>query len=425
MTILALVLLLGVLIAAGQPIAFALGTIGGVALVWFNLPINLVGQTIYSVLDNTAWAAIPLYLMMGELLVRSGIAKDLYSAIHVWTRHIPGGLGVATILTAAIFAAVSGTSIGTVAALAAVTVPEMIARGYRRSFAYGCLAASGTLGILIPPSITMIIYGMVTEESIPKLFLAGVIPGILLAAVMCAYCVFYSLLYQREVLEPRASWRERLRKSSSAGWGIGLIALVLGGLYAGFFTVTESAAFGALASLMLALIVYRSLNWSSFLSAIRNTVLSSCMILTIIALATLFGSAINVLHIPQDVSAAILDWDISGSAVIIFFNLILFVMGQFLDVPSIMLITLPIFHPAVTGLEFDAIWFAVIMTMNMEVATITPPVGLNIYVLKGAVQDAELKEIVVGCLPFVGLIIAVMIVVGVFPELALWLPRII
>jgi len=425
MTILALVVFLGVLIAAGQPIAFALGAIGVVALVWFNLPTNLVGQTIYSVLDNTAWAAIPLYLLMGELLVKSGIAKDIFSAIHVWTRHIPGGLGVATVITAAFFAAVSGTSIGTVAALAAVTVPEMISRGYRPSFAYGCLAAAGTLGILIPPSITMIIYGMVTQESIPHLFLAGVIPGLLLAAVMCSYCVFYSLVYQREVLEPRSSWKERLRESARAGWGIGLIALVLGGLYSGLFTVTESAAYGALVSLILALAVYRSLNWSSFMSAVQNTALSSCMILTIIALASLFGSAINVLHIPQNVSAAILDWDIANWMVIVFFNIILFVMGQFLDVPSIMLITLPIFYPAITGLEFNAIWFAVLMTMNMEVATITPPVGLNIYVLKGAVQDAELKEIVLGCLPFVGLIMAVMLLVGIFPELALWLPSII
>ncbi|WP_340110298.1 TRAP transporter large permease subunit [Pikeienuella sp. HZG-20] len=422
MTVLALLALLGALILIGLPIAFALGLTGVAALLSFGLPIALVGQTLYGVLDNHAWAAIPLYLLMGSLLVSSGVASDIYRAVHVWTRHLPGGMGVATVLTAAVFAAVSGTSIGTVAAMASVTVPEMIARGYNPRFAYGTLAAAGTLGILIPPSITMIIFGMVTTESIATLFMAGVAPGILLAFLMCCYCVVYSRLWQKETLDAKAGWSERIAESRRAIWGVLLIVLVLGGIYSGALTVTESAGFGALLALALSAFVYRSLTWPVLVDALENTLLSSCMILLIVALASLFGSAVNMLHIPQDTSDAVLSLDIPVWGVIVLFSAILFVMGQFLDVPSIMLITLPIFYPALLSMGVSPVWFAILMTMNMEVATITPPVGLNIYVLKGAVPSAEVRDVVIGCVPFIGLIVAVMLLIAAFPCIALWLP---
>lgn len=413
---------LAVLIGLGQPIAFALGTAGLLVFLIGGLPFTAVASAAYGVLDNSAWASIPLFIIMGEVLLRAGIAHDMYKAIHAWTQHIPGGLAVATVLTSALFAAVCGTSVGTVAALAAVTVPEMIARGYHRPFAYGCMATSGTLGILIPPSITMIIYGMVTEESIPKLFMAGLIPGLLLTAFLSAYCVYYALRYQRDTLLPKLPLRERLAETRSAIWGVGLIVVVIGGLYSGAVTVTEASAVGAVLSLLIAGFVYRKLDMAGLQQTLRNSLMATSMILTIVVFASTFGTGLDMLHIPQDISAWINGLKLPPWLVILVFMGILFFMGQFLDVGSIMLITLPIFHPTIVDLGYSPFWFAVLMTLNMEVATITPPVGLNVYVLHGAIPGSKLSEILKGATPFVIVILMAMVVVGLFPQLSTWLP---
>lgn len=413
---------LAALIALGQPIAFALGTAGVLVFLVGGLPFPAIASAAYSVLDNSAWASIPLFVIMGEVLLRAGIARDMYRAIHAWTQHIPGGLSVATVLTSALFAAVCGTSVGTVAALAAVTVPEMIARGYQRPFAYGCMATSGTLGILIPPSITMIIYGMVTNESIPKLFIAGLIPGLLLTALLSFYCVFYALRYQRETVLPKLSLRERLAETKHAIWGIGLIVTVIGGLYSGIVTVTEASALGAVLSLLVAKFIYRKLDRESLHHTLRNSLLATSMILTIVVFASTFGTGLDMLHVPQDISDSISSLQLAPWLVVVTFMLILFFLGQFLDVGSIMLITLPIFHPTIVNLGFSPLWFAVLMTMNMEVATITPPVGLNVYVLHGAIPDSKLSEILKGSVPFVVVILFAMLIVAAIPQLSTWLP---
>lgn len=417
-----LLVVLGVLILLGQIIALAIGAtaIGGIFV--FDLPISMIGQTLYGSLDNETWAAIPLYLMMGSLLVRSGIASDMFRAINVWTRAIAGGLGVATIGTSAVFAAVSGTSIGTVAAMARVTVPEMTSRGYRKSFAYGTLCSASTLGILIPPSVPLILYGMVTEVSILKLFVAGILPGLMVALMFSLYCYMNVRLFQSNTVDQRAPFREKLQESARGVWGFLLIVLVLGGLYSGLLTITESAGFGAVLALLISIFVYRTFSWKGLFDALLETVRSTCMILLIVAFASLFGSVINMLHIPQALTDAIVAFDLHPWLVVLFFSLILFLMGQFLDVPSVMLISLPIMHPVIVELGFDPVWFAILVVMNMEVATITPPVGLNLYVLKGAIPEAKLSEIVSGSLPFLGLIILAMILVCLFPGLATWLP---
>ncbi len=413
---------LAVLIGMGQPIAFAMGTAGVLVFIAGGLPFTAIAAAAYSVLDNSAWASIPLFIIMGEVLLRAGIARDMYRAIHAWTQHIPGGLGVATVLTSALFAAVCGTSVGTVAALAAVTVPEMISRGYQRPFAYGCMATSGTLGILIPPSITMIIYGMVTNESIPKLFIAGLIPGLLLTAFLCIYCVSYALRHQRDTVLEKLPLRVRLSETRHAVWGIGLIVIVIGGLYSGLVTITEASALGAVLSLLVAKFVYRKLDRESLHHTLRNSLLATSMILTIVVFASTFGTGLDLLHVPQDISSAINSLKLPPWTVIVVFMLILFFMGQFLDVGSIMLITLPMFHPTIIDLGFSPLWFAVLMTMNMEVATITPPVGLNVYVLHGAIPDSKLSEILKGSVPFVIVILLAMMVVAFVPQLSTWLP---
>ncbi|NQU02936.1 MAG: TRAP transporter large permease [Syntrophaceae bacterium] len=417
-----LMLILFALLVAGQRIAFALGTVAVIAILTQDLSLPLMAQTLYGVMDNFIWAAIPLFILMGSILFHSGIAHDIYNSIYSWVKHIPGGLAVATILTCAFFAAVSGTSLGTVAALGGITVPAMIEKGYDKKFAYGTIACGGTLGILIPPSITMIIYGVITETSVEKLFLAGVIPGIILTLLFSIYCMIYSWKYQKGTIVQPASWKERWRSSRKSLWGISVVVIIMGGIYSGFFTVTESAGVGAAYALFVGIVVYRKINLKALLSIIQETTINSVMIFTIVAFAMCFGSAINMMQIPQQVTEVMISFQMPHWLTIILLNIILIFMGDFLDVPSIMLITLPIFFPTILRMGYDPLWFAVLLTMNMELATITPPVGLNVYVLHGVLPDSKVSEILKGCVPFFMIIILCMVIVGLVPGLSTWLP---
>ncbi|MGG6437995.1 TRAP transporter large permease [Saccharococcus caldoxylosilyticus] len=405
------------LLLIGLPVAFALGllAIGGMYL--FNggtFSFSQIPIISYKSLDDFTLTALPMYVLMSQVLVVSGVGRDLYEMASRWFRHLPGGLAIATLFCCAIFAAISGSSVATAVTVGAVALPEMTKRGYDKRSVLGLLAAGGTLGILIPPSVPMIIYGSVTGESIGKLFIAGIIPGILLTI---AFMIFASWK-TRHIKEKPATWTERIEASKTAVWGLILPIIVVGGIYAGIFTPTEAAAIGAMVSILISIFVYKNFTFSNIKTVILSTVKTNAMILMIIVGAMLLGYIMTVLQIPQTITQFAISQDVSPWAIFILINIVLLILGCFLETISILVITLPILYPIITSLGFNPIWFAVIMVVNMELALITPPVGLNLFVLKGLDKTNTIAEIVKGVFPYAIIMMLFIVVLSFFPELS-------
>ncbi|MGH8605628.1 MAG: TRAP transporter large permease, partial [Gammaproteobacteria bacterium] len=319
--------------------------------------------------------AIPLFILVAQILLAGGVGRDLFAVGDVWLRHLPGGLAVAAIFSCAVFAAISGSSVATAATVGLVAIPEMTRRGYPRRLVLGALAAGGTLGILIPPSIPMILYGSITQQSIGALFSAGILPGILLTGLFAAYASF--AVGRQVSREPSASWEERFGALRKAFWGLLTPVIIVGGLYAGIFTPTESAAVGVVYSLIITMLIYRSITWRDLPDILLKTVKDSTMILMIIVGALLFGRVLTVLRVPQEITALVTSQEMSKWLVLVAIIVLLTIMGMFLEVASVLLITIPILFPIISALGFDPIWFAVVFVIVMEMALITPPVGLN------------------------------------------------
>lgn len=418
------ILLLIVFLSLGTPIAFCLGFLGIAGIASF-LDMGVLYQIAEIAADtgtNLFLLTLPLFILMAEVVSFSGLGDDIYTAAQDWLSWLPGGLAISSIATCTGFAAISGSSPATAATVGLVSIPEMTKRGYNRYLAVGSIAAGGTLGILIPPSITMIIYGIITEVSIGKLFIAGIVPGIILALILCAGVGVAVKL--RPTLAPRiegVSWKKRFSSLKKVWAFIFLAISILGSIYAGIATPTESAAIGATLAIFIALI-YRRLTITALHNALLQTVGVTAMIMFLVLGGNVMAFLLSTMTIPQYVTETVMALNASKWMVMIIINLILLIMGCLLDPMAIMVISLPIIFPIVSSLGFDPVWFGIVVTINVEMGMITPPVGLNLFILKGSVPGISMKDIVGGSLPFLILLLLGLILIMIFPPLATWLP---
>jgi len=400
-------------------VSLALSTI----LVFFQIDfnMNMIPQRIFTALDSFPMMAIPGFVLAGVLMARGGISKYLIEALRAWIGHLPGGLAVVTIVACAIFAAISGSSPATAAAIGSIMIPAMISAGYKKRYSMGLVAAGGTLGILIPPSVPLIIYGITSEQSIGELFMAGVIPGLALTGILIVAAIFYAKRNGFKGDEP-ASWGERRRKSLKAIWGGFLPFLILGTIYSGVVTPTESAVIAVFYGLIVSLFIYREMKLKDFREVLVESINITAMIFLIIGAASLFGLYLTNAQVPQQVGAWIAESDMNKWIFMIIVNILFFIMGMFLEAVSIILITLPILLPILAHFDINLIHFAIIMTINMELGMITPPVGLNLFVVSGIAKE-KLGEVVKGVIPFIILMIVFLAIVVILPQLSLWLPE--
>lgn len=402
------------------PIAISLALATIFVLMQENFNMNMVPQRMFSALDSFPLMAIPGFVLAGVLLARGGISKYLIEALRTWVGHLPGGLSVVTILACMIFAAISGSSPATAAAIGSIMIPAMVSAGYDKKYAMGLVAAAGTLGILIPPSIPLIIYGITAEESIGKLFMAGVIPGVLLGGVLIVSAIFYAKKNGYGI-QDKESNEVRIRASIKALWGAFLPVLILGSIYTGVATPTESAVIAVAYAIIVSTIIYREMSFKDVRPILVESINITSMIFLIIAAASLFGLYLTNAQVPHHVGEWIAQSNMNKWIFFIIINILFFIMGTFLEAVSIILITLPIILPIIKHLGIDPIHFAIIMTVNMELAMITPPVGLNLFVVAGIAKE-KLGAVVRGVIPFIILFVVVLALLIIFPELSLWLP---
>ena len=419
-----LIVILGIMFAlllASLPVAFSLGSLGLGMLLGGGFSPLMAPQAILSTLDGFILLAVPLFLLMSNILLYGGCGRDLYAAVQAWVGHWPGGLAIATIISCGIFAAISGVSVATAATIGVVAIPEMIERGYNKKFVYGLLAAGGTLGILIPPSLPMIVYGFITEESVISLFLAGIGPGLFLIALFIIYSIVYAHLFGGYTPSERAPWDVRIKTSIKVAPTIALAALILGGIYTGIFTPTEAAAVGFALAIILTVVLMRSLSFKDFKRAVFEAMITTAAILIIIAGAKIFGKAITLYRIPQDISSLIQTYVDSKMLFVIVVCVVLVAMGLVFETLSMVLIMVPVLLPAAMGMGIDPIWFGIFMVVMVECALITPPVGLNLYVIQ-SVSGAPLGDVAKGVLPFLFLMIFTVAVMYVWSDLVLYIP---
>ncbi|MCJ7593538.1 MAG: TRAP transporter large permease subunit [Desulfobacterales bacterium] len=424
--IVGMILLLLVMLFGAVPIFPALGLVGiiGYYLVFGGLGAVRASfpAVSYLSLETFALVCLPLFVLIGQLLQSSGTGDELYELSTKWFGHLPAGEGIATILACSVFAAISASSVSTAATVGLVAIPALIARKYNKNLSYGLLAAGGTLGTMIPPSGSMIIYSMVTEESLGKLFMAGVIPGLILATGFIVYTILFCSFsskseYQRQ---PAASWGERYDATKKAIWGLLAPVIVLGGIYSGVFTPLESGAIAVVYGLAMVLI-RRKVTLRQLPGLMAHSTLASTMVLSIIVGALVLGDLMTLLKLPDEAMNLVQSMHLSRWTVIIIIMGMYMVLGMFLELVSCLLITLPVVYPLVTSLGFDGIWFAVMVTLNMEMAQITPPVGLNLYVVTGIAQT-KLFNVLKGVFPFFIIMVLAMIIFAIFPSLSTWLP---
>lgn len=407
----------------GLPVAFSLGSTSVLLILLYDLPTQIVGATMYSAMESFTILAIPLFILMSQVLLDGRVGDDLFDVMNAWVRHLPGGLAIATILACAFFAAITGSGAATAATIGMVAYPAMTERGYDKKFTLGLLAAGGTLGILIPPSIPMILYGAITEESVGALFMAGVIPGLILTLIFIIYSVIKSKKGGFTPME-RTTWPERLRITRKNIWGIFLPVLIIGGIYSGIFTPTEAAAVGLVYSLFITLVIYRSIKFSDLPKVCLRSVGTSSMIALIIAAAVLFGKVMTMLMIPQKLTELIIQNNFTPIMFILAMNVLMLILGMILETVSIILLTMPLVTPILHALQIDPIWYAIILTINMTMALITPPVGMNLYVINGLRKDIHMGDIIQGVWPFIILMVFMVALSILFPQLSLWLPSI-
>ncbi|MGR3756062.1 MAG: TRAP transporter large permease, partial [Tranquillimonas sp.] len=409
-----------VVLFSGISVATGLLIVSTAFLLIFEGPraLEALPELFYAELNSFALLSIPMFIIMGAAIASTRAGPDLYEALERWLTRVPGGLVVSNLGACALFAAMSGSSPATCAAIGKMGIPEMRRRGYPAEVAAGSIAAGGTLGILIPPSVTMIVYGIATETSIGRLFLAGVLPGLLLVLLFIAWAIFDT--WRRgaasTVLKPVSySWSERFEILPRVLPFILIIAGVLYALYGGIATPSETAAVGALLCILVAVVVYRMVQTDALWAVLRDSTRESVMILFIIGAAGVFSFMLSSLFVTQSVAQWIAALDVNRWVLMAIINLFLLVAGFFLPPVAVILMSAPILLPIITAAGFDPYWFAVIVTINMEIGLITPPVGLNLYVINGIAPDIRLRQVLVGSMPFVGCMILAIVILSAFP----------
>ena len=412
---------------SGFPIAWGLTLVSVVFLVVFKGPASLqiIATQFMDELNSFALLTIPLFVLLGASIGVSAASKDIYESMYRWLARVPGGLVIANILACGMFAAVCGSSPATAAAIGKAGVPEMMRRGVPASLATGAICAGGTLGILIPPSITMILYGIATETSIGRLFLSGVVPGILLVLLFSVYAWVATLAANRELRPVEEHFT--LKQKSEGLLRVLPFLFLLGAIgyfmYGGLATPSEIAAIGAFLALVLVMTIYRAWRARDQWLIFRDTVRESSMILMIIAAAALFSYMMSLLYVSQTAAEWLVGLNLNRWVLMFLINVFMLILGCFLPPVAIILMLMPILTPVLEANNFDLIWFAVILTINMEVGLITPPVGLNLYVLRGVAPEVPLVTILRGSMPFVLIMLAFMVAMSFFPGIATWLPN--
>jgi C4-dicarboxylate transporter, DctM subunit len=445
MSVLAIGLLYGgatiAVMMVGVPIAFALGLVAIVFMMFFmpGASLDTVTQNVYEEMASITLLSIPLFILKGAAIGRSRAGKDLYLALHVWMHRIPGGLGIANVFACALFAAMAGSSPATCSAIGSAGIPEMRKRGYSGGFAAGIIAAGGTLGILLPPSITMILYAVAAEQSLGRLFLAGIGPGLLLVTMFATYAIFrYRLEETRartafdrhgaksELLrEDHLTMRDRFAALPRVLPFVILLTGVMIALYGGFATPSETAGLGAVLAFVLIAVIYRVWTLKEIEPILNATLRESTMLMLIIGMSLLYSYVMSYLHISQSAAAWIVSLHLSKWVLLATILGMVIVLGFFLPPVSIILMTAPIILPPLRAAGFDLIWFGVAMTIVMEMGLIHPPVGLNIFVIKNIAPDIPLGEIIWGTLPFVILMAIAVVILSLFPEIATWFPNLV
>jgi C4-dicarboxylate transporter, DctM subunit len=414
------------ILLSGIPVAFGLGAVSVIFLLLFNGldSMHVVAETFYAGLDEFTLVAIPMFVMMGAAIGSSPAGKDLYEALDRWLYRVHGGLVISNIGACAIFAALTGSSPACCAAIGKMGIPEMRRRGVPDDVATGSICAGGTLGILIPPSITFILYGIATETSIGRLFLAGVLPGLLLTGLFILWTLF--IMWKRGIHahapDFRYSWKQKFGAIPKIAPFIAVIIGVLYVLYGGVATPSEASGVGAALCVLLAVLIYRMWKPQRIWVILRDTMRESVMILTIIGAAVLFGYMLTSLYLTQTLAQAIADMHVNRWVLMLLINLFLLVSGFFIPPAAIILMTSPILLPIITAAGFDPVWFGVIMTINMEVGLIHPPVGLNIYIVNAIAPDVPVTRVMWGTIPYVLCMFLAIIILCIFPDIATWLP---
>jgi len=412
-----IILALLVLLVMRVPVAFALGGLGVFLLWYYPLPLNAVPQRLYGTMDSFELLAVPMFLLMSNVLLKGNVGRDLFAAVQSWVGHWPGGLGVATILSCGMFSAVSGSSVATAATIGTVAIPEMTKRGYDRPFVLGLLAAGGTLGILIPPSIPLIIYGIITETSIPTLFLAGIGPGLFLSTVFIIYSILYARFKGTQQNLPKADWATRRAASLMALPTVGLAVAIIGSIYMGIATPSESAGVGFILAIIITFTMGR-MTWEKIKEATYDAMKTTIMIFLIVAGAKVFSYAITLYRIPQNISELLTSNISDPTMFMLAVGGVLLLIGFFLEALSMLLIMVPVLFPALTLMGIDPIWFGIFFVVLIETALITPPVGLNLFIIQ-AVGKARLEEVVKGAWPFALMMLSTAVLLWFWQGLAL------
>jgi C4-dicarboxylate transporter, DctM subunit len=410
------------LMLTGMPISISLGlTVLTFLFTMTTVPIESVGLKLFTGLDNFGIMAIPFFILAGTFLTRGGVAKRMINFTTSLVSHWPGGLGLAGVASCALFAAIAGSSVATVVAIGSILMPAMVDQGFPKRFGAGVISTSGALGILVPPSIILVLYGVSTNSSIGALFMAGIVPGFLLALMLAVVTWFIAWRNNYPRL-PRASWKERFTAFREAIWGLLLLVIVLGGIYGGIFTPTEAAATAAVYAFFITVFVYKDLKLSEVPKVLLNAASLSAMLLYIITNAVLFSFLMTSEQIPQAMAAWIVDRHFSLWMFLLIVNIILLMAGNVMDPSSILLIMAPILFPLATKIGVHPIHLGILMAVNMEVGLCHPPVGLNLYVGSG-IAKMGISEITIAVLPWLGAMLIFLVMITYIPEISLWLPR--
>lgn len=414
-----------VFLAASMPVAFSMALVGVAGFAFLVTPtaaLSMATTDLYETFSSYSLTVIPLFVLMGQVCFHVGISRRLFHAAYQWLGALPGGLAMATVGACTAFGAICGSGPATAATMASVALPEMRRYKYSMELAAGAVASGGSLGMLIPPSVVFIVYAIITENSIGKLFIAGILPGLLIAALFCI-TIYIECKIRPELgpAGPRTSWREKFRSLLGVSETLILFVVVIGGMFGGYFTPTEAASVGAAGSLVIAL-VRRALTWKILVRVLFETIRTSCMVMVIVAGAVIFGRFLAITRIPFELAAWLGGLPLPGVFIIFFIILFYLVAGCFVDALALVLLTVPIFYPVVFNLGYDPIWFGVIIVVVTQMGVISPPVGVNVYVVAGMERDIPLTTVFRGAMPFLLALTVAAVILVLIPQISLFLP---
>jgi len=419
------IIVLVILLFSKMPVAFVmafLGFLGFSYVVSLDASLKLLARDVFEIFTSYGLTVIPLFVLMGQVAFNSGISRRLYDSAYVIMGSQRGGLAMATVAACAGFSAISGSTNATAATMAAVTLPEMKRYKYNMSLATGTVAAAGSLGILIPPSTIFIVYGILTEQSIGKLFAAGIFPGILLS-ILFILTIYLRVRINPDLAPPgpKTTLGEKLRSFTGVLETLLIFAMVMGGIFFGIFTPTEAASAGAFLTILLG-VIRKQLTWKGFVQSVADTTRISCMVMMIVTGAVIFGHFLAVTRVPYDLAAWVSSLPLHRNAIMMVIILVYLFGGCFMDALAMIMLTIPIFFPVAMTIGFDPIWFGVVIVLISEMGVVTPPVGVNVYVVYGVAKDVPLQEIFKGVLPMVLALLVCNLIILIFPQIALYLP---